>query len=93
MEKEEKSYVRNLLDLKHANSDMFYRVLSEMEIDSLNNLCQIEEFSELCKSSTFWEKLWKQKITFPFRESTPEKMKRDYLRHTAISKNSRYYPG
>ena len=87
MEKEEKSYVRNLLDLKYANADMFYRVLSEMDIDIINNLCQVEEFSKICDSPVFWEKLWRQKVpsVFPFHEDKPEIMKERYLEYAILA--------
>lgn len=82
----ERDQIRDLLDLKYANRDIFYQVLSEMPIDAVNNLCKtVTEFRRLCASQEFWMTLWKIKVPLPLPElDIIKRLKTKYLRYASM---------
>lgn len=59
---------------------MFYRLLTELSVDSVNSLCQRDKsFRTLCRSREFWEAFWKLKIPYPLPEGDVKVLKREYF--------------
>lgn len=88
----ERDQIRSLLDLKHANHDIFYRVLSEMPVDGVNNLCKTAvEFRKLCLSQEFWITLWKIKVPLPVPDLNDiGRLKTRYLRYASMADLARF---
>lgn len=87
----EKEQVYDLLDLKYHNVDMFYRVLTKMPVDELNQLCSENRgFHHLCRKKEFWKSLWAQKLPFPVEELNLPFLRSQYLKYASMLDLAKY---
>ncbi len=87
----EQEQVYDLLDLKYHNADMFYRVVSEMPVDKVNQLCfSNRAFHHLCRKKDFWKSLWFQKLPIPVEDLSLAFLRSQYLKYASMLDLAKY---
>lgn len=54
--------VADLLNLRRAAPDLFYRTLTSLTNSQLRGLCQRDKKNQFCDNLEFWQKLWREKF-------------------------------